>query len=88
MTRRGAKVIIGCRRIEGLKQKIEATVPEALVDVFHLDLSLKETVLDFCGKVKAGHDKIHVLINNSAIVSRYVEKIVSNYFSLMTIPIF
>jgi len=40
------------------------------VDVFHLDLSLKESVLDFCGKVKAGHDKIHVLINNSAIVSR------------------
>ena len=70
MARRGAKVIIGCRRIEGLKNKIEATVPNSLVEVFHLDLSLKDSVLDFCGKVKASNDKIHVLINNSAIVAR------------------
>ena len=70
MARRGAKVIIGCRRSEGLKEKIEAIVPNSQVDVFHLDLSLKQSVLDFCEKVKARHDKIHVLINNSAIVSR------------------
>jgi len=70
MARRGAKVIIGCRRTDGLKEKIEATIPNSQIDVFHLDLSLKQSVLDFCRKVKAGHDKIHVLINNSAIVSR------------------
>jgi len=69
MARRGAKVIIGCRSSEGLKEKIEATVPNSEVDVFKLDLSLKQSVLDFCAKVKAGHDKIHVFINNAALVS-------------------
>ena len=71
MARRGAKVIIGNRKTEGLKEKIEVTVPGSQVDVFKLDLSLKESVLDFCGKVKAaGHDKIHVFINNAALVAK------------------
>ena len=70
MARRGAKVIIGCRRSEGLKEKIEATVPNSQVDVFKLDLSLKQSVLDFAAKVKAGHDKIHVFINNAALVAK------------------
>jgi len=69
MARRGAKVIIGNRKTEGLKEKIEVTVPGSQVDVFKLDLSLKESVLDFCAKVKAGHDKIHVFINNAALVA-------------------
>ena len=70
MARRGAKVIIGNRSIEGLKEKIEATVPGSQVDVFKLDLSLKQSILDFCAKVRAGHDKIHVFINNAALVAK------------------
>ena len=70
MAERGAKVIVGCRRIKGLKEKIEATVPNSQIEVFYLDLSVKQSVLDFCQKVKASNDKIHVLINNSAIVSK------------------
>merc|ERR1712241_1654085 len=38
-------------------------------DVFKLDLSLKQSILDFCAKVRAGHDKIHVFINNAALVA-------------------
>ena len=70
MARRGAKVIIGNLKKERHKKKIEVTVPGSQVDVFKLDLSLKESVLDFCAKVKAGHDKIHVFINNAALVAK------------------
>merc|ERR1711963_351424 len=69
MARRGAKVIVGCRRVEGLAGRVRRDVPGAQVEVFHLDLSVKESVLEFCKRVKRNNTKIHVLINNSAIVS-------------------
>jgi len=69
MARRGAKVIVGCRRVEGLAERVRRDVPGAEVEVFHLDLSVKESVLEFCKQVKRNNTKIHVLINNSAIVS-------------------
>ena len=68
MARRGAKVIVGCRRVEGLAERVRRDVPGAEVEVFHLDLSVKESVLEFCKQVKRNNTKIHVLINNSAIV--------------------
>ena len=72
MAKRGAKVIVGCRSFEGVKERIVTAVPGADVEVFRLDLSIKESVMDFCDQVRKNNDKVHVLINNAAIVSRQV----------------
>jgi len=70
MAKRGAKVIVGCRSFQGVKERIVTAVPGADVEVFRLDLSIKESVMDFCDQVRKNNDKVHVLINNAAIVSR------------------
>ena len=72
LARRGARVIIGCRRTQGLKNRVLCHLPNAKIDVFNLDLSSRESVLDFAAQVRSSCDKVHVLINNAGISGKYV----------------
>ena len=65
-------IYLSHRSYKGVKERIVKDVPGADVEVFRLDLSIKESVMDFCDQVRRNNDKIHVLINNAAIVSRQV----------------
>ena len=47
LAKRGAQLIIGCRKIQGVDKKIQREAPGAIVDVFKLDLSSKSSIRDF-----------------------------------------
>ena len=46
LARRGAKIIIGCRKTQGIVNKFQHRVPSAHVDVISLDLSSKSSIHD------------------------------------------
>ena len=69
LAKRGAKLIIGCRKTNGLIEKIQRRVPGAHVDVIPLDLSAKSSIHDFVEQVKSKYNSIHVLINNAGMVN-------------------
>ena len=70
LAKRGARLIIGCRRTQQATDRIFAAVPEAEVGAIPLDLSCKDSVLDFCSQVRQYCSKIDVLINNAGIAGR------------------
>ena len=56
--------------MDGVKQKVLNEVPKAEVEVIYLDLSVKQSVLDFCSEVitgeystrsSPGHQLFHIL---------------------------
>ena len=50
LAKRGAKLIIGCRTIQNVVNKVHQRVPDATVDVIKLDLSSKSSIYDFAEK--------------------------------------
>ena len=69
LARRGAKVIIGCRKTHGIVNKFQHRVPSAHVDVISLDLSSKSSIHDFVKEVRSKYNSIHVLINNAGMIN-------------------
>ena len=65
LAKRGAQLIIGCRKVQGVDGKIQQEAPGAVVDVIKLDLSSNSSIRDFAEKVLAKYDSIDVLINNA-----------------------
>jgi len=74
LVKRGARLIIGCRRTQQATDRIFAAVPEAEVGAIPLDLSCKDSVLDFCSQVRQYCSKIDVLINNAGIAGSTSEQ--------------
>ena len=69
LAKRGAQLIIGCRKTQGVDKKIQQEAPGAIVDVIQLDLSSNSSIREFSEKVLAKYDSIDVLINNAGIVN-------------------
>merc|ERR1719273_292466 len=69
LAKRGAQLIIGCRKTQGVDKKIQQEAPGAVVDVIKLDLSSNSSIRDFADKVLTKYDSIDVLINNAGIVN-------------------
>ena len=69
LAKRGAQLIIGCRKTQGVDKKIQREAPGAIVDVIKLDLSSKSSIRDFAEQVLSKYDSIDVLINNAGIVN-------------------
>ena len=69
LAKRGAKLIIGCRKTQGVLHKFQQRVPRAHVEVISLDLSSKSSVQKFAEEVRSKHYAIHVLINNAGMIN-------------------
>ena len=69
LAKRGAQLIIGCRKTQGVDKKIQQKAPSAVVDVIKLDLSSNSSIHDFADQVLSKYDSIDVLINNAGIVN-------------------
>jgi NAD(P)-dependent dehydrogenase (short-subunit alcohol dehydrogenase family) len=71
LARNGAAVILACR--DGRKAKdaaarISALVPEAILEVVHLDLASLGSVRATAEEVKSGHARLDLLINNAGLL--------------------
>ena len=83
LARRGAKLIIGCRKIQNLETRIQKIVPGAEVEAIRLDLSSNASIKKFAEEVKSKYDIIDVLINNAGMVTRDMKKSEDGFELLM-----
>jgi NAD(P)-dependent dehydrogenase (short-subunit alcohol dehydrogenase family) len=68
----GAHVVIGARNLdkaEVARKSIEATVPNASLEIGRLDLGSLVSVAAFATSVKAAHPKVHLLFNNAGVMA-------------------
>lgn len=67
----GAHVVMVCRdagRCEEARKAIEAAVPAASLETMLCDLGSLAEVRALAGEFRASHDRLHVLVNNAAII--------------------
>jgi len=69
LVKRGAKVIIGCRKTQNVVTIIKSSVPGADVEVLKLDLSSNKSIRNFADEIKSKYGVIDILINNAGMVS-------------------
>jgi NAD(P)-dependent dehydrogenase (short-subunit alcohol dehydrogenase family) len=68
LSRAGAHVVLACRNTEkGKEAAREIGVPENQVEA--LDLGSLDSVRDFAGRFRAGHEGLDVLINNAGVMA-------------------
>ena len=68
----GALVVIGARNLdkaEAARRNILATVPDARLDIRHLDLGSLASVAAFSAEVTAAHPRIDLLFNNAGVMA-------------------
>jgi hypothetical protein len=69
----GAEVVMGCRREDRCRaamEEIRRQHPAAKLKMGLLDLADEKSVRRFAKEFLASHDKLHMLINNAAIMAR------------------
>ena len=69
LAKRGAQLVIGCRKTHHVMNKIESRVPGSKADVISLDLSSRKSIYDFAENVKSNYGAIDVLINNAGMIN-------------------
>lgn len=72
LARKGAKVIIGCRRIESGKDavtRIQKETPVADLSVIPLDLIDPQSISNFVKAFNSQNDQLHILLNNAGVVN-------------------
>ena len=68
---RGARVVLAVRNLEKGKQavaRITAATPGAEVELQELDLTSLESVRAAAARLRSGHDRIDLLINNAGVM--------------------
>jgi NAD(P)-dependent dehydrogenase (short-subunit alcohol dehydrogenase family) len=68
---RGATVILACRdlaRAESAAGRIRAATPQARVETLPLDLASLASVRRAAERFQAGHDRLHLLVNNAGVI--------------------
>ena len=69
--RKGAKTILACRSMEkalAALNQIRVEIPEAQVEIMHLDLANLESVHKFADQFKTQYERLDVLLNNAGIM--------------------
>ena len=69
LAKRGATLIIGCRKTHNVVTKIQHRVADAVVDVFKLDLTSKSSIHHFAEEVRNKYNAIDVVINNAGMIN-------------------
>jgi NAD(P)-dependent dehydrogenase (short-subunit alcohol dehydrogenase family) len=73
----GARVILAGRNDEKLAAaaaRITEQAPRAMVEIGHLDLTSLAQVRQFAEEFLAGHDRLHLLINNAGVMATPLER--------------
>ena len=68
----GAHVVIGARNLdkaEAARRAIEATVPEASLEIRRLDLGSLAAIAEFAAAVNAAHPRIDLLFSNAGVMA-------------------
>lgn len=71
LARRGARIIMACRRKEVAKQARQEVVDETgnqNIVVIELDISSVDSIRKFCEEVKQSEEKIDILIHNAGLL--------------------
>jgi NAD(P)-dependent dehydrogenase (short-subunit alcohol dehydrogenase family) len=72
LARRGAQVVLACRKPENAAaaaERIRAEHAEAAIGSIPLDLADLASVRDFAEKFRAGHRELHLLCNNAGVMA-------------------
>lgn len=72
LSHRGAKVVMACRnpqKAKAAKHQIQEKLPDADLEIMHLDVSSLQSVADFAEKFKGKYDRLDVLVNNAGIMA-------------------
>ena len=72
LARAGATVVLACRapaRASAAAESILATVPEAAIDVWQLDLADLSSVRDFAAGIGESYDHVDLLLNNAGVMA-------------------
>jgi NAD(P)-dependent dehydrogenase (short-subunit alcohol dehydrogenase family) len=72
LARAGARVVLACRDLRkgaDARREIEAAVPGAELQLVKLDLGSLASVAEFAAGFMAGHDGLHLLINNAGVMA-------------------
>lgn len=71
LARKGAHVVMAARNLEkaaAAEQDILAGIPEASLEVRHLDLGSLDSVKTFATEVVNAHERIDILVNNAGVM--------------------
>lgn len=82
LARQGAQVALLCRnpeRAQVARDKILADVPGAQVELQIIDLSSMKSVRDASAEILSNYPRIHVLVNNAAVVNLERQESVDGY---------
>ncbi len=72
LARHGALVIMGVRNLEKAERartEILSTIPDALLEMYPLDLASLASVRSFAADVVAAHPRIDLLVNNAGVMA-------------------
>ena len=70
LARQGARVVAACRRVAaGEEATGHLTIARGSVEVRELDLNSLASVRRFVSEFRAGHDKLHGLVNNAGVMN-------------------
>jgi NAD(P)-dependent dehydrogenase (short-subunit alcohol dehydrogenase family) len=70
-SRKGATTIMACRNMDKAKDaltSIQAEIPQAKVEIMHLDLASLKSIREFADEFKSKYDRLDVLLNNAGIM--------------------
>ena len=71
LAQRGAVTVLACRdtgKAERAAERLRAAAPQATVSVVRLDLASLDSVRTAAGQIRAGHERIDLLINNAGLM--------------------
>jgi NAD(P)-dependent dehydrogenase (short-subunit alcohol dehydrogenase family) len=91
LAKEGIKIIMACRNLvkaEVAKDKIIKKVPNAQLEMIHLDLNSLHSVREFADEFKARFDRLDILILNAGILIPPFTKTVDGFESQMGVNYF
>jgi len=69
--RKGAQTILACRSVDKAQRalkKIQTEIPNAVVEIMHLDLASQKSIHTFAEAFKSKYDRLDILVNNAGIM--------------------
>ena len=79
---KGATVILACRNLEKAneaKRDIEATAPNAKLEIMQLDLADLSSVRNFASSFLAAHKQLNILVNNAGVMGPPLTKTIDGF---------
>ena len=72
LARAGATIVLACRNLakgESARREIEASLPDARLELQELDLASLDSVREFADRFRSRHEGLDLLINNAGVMA-------------------